>query len=339
MKTKILTLLMLFISIITYAQLRVDPTGRIGMGTNYPNPEFKCHIQGNLLLTTYPIIPPPNVVPVELRMKVGNGWPGVDIGSSNDIIAFWSEYVNYNMLLAQGYYTQSDSTLKTNIQPLQKSLEKILQLKSYSYQIKQDSLENLTSTIGFLAQEVKDILPDVIMTGNGIMLMDYQQIIPLLVEALKEQQMVIDSMKILMSGNQSIRLLNTEDYNQNKIDSITLEINEIKNQMLICCNQKQEQKFETNYNNSSSISSKLFQNRPNPFSEKTIIEFEIVENFDNASIMIFDMQGTLKKTVPIFGVGKGQIIVNGKEFLAGMYMYSLIINGNEIDTKRMILME
>ncbi len=40
-----------------FAQLKVDNTGRIGMGTNWPNPGYKCHIAGNLLCTCYPANP------------------------------------------------------------------------------------------------------------------------------------------------------------------------------------------------------------------------------------------------------------------------------------------
>ena len=78
MKTKILASLLLFLSINAFAQLRVDPYGRIGMGTNYPNSEYKCHIKGDLLLTTYPEIPAPNATFVEFKFKVGHGWPGAD---------------------------------------------------------------------------------------------------------------------------------------------------------------------------------------------------------------------------------------------------------------------
>ena len=49
------------------------------------------------------------------------------------------------------------------------------------------------------------------------------------------------------------------------------------------------------------------------------------------------MQGTLLKTVNLSNTGKGSIIINGGELNAGMYMYSLVANGKEIDTKRMIL--
>ena len=87
MKTKSIVLSIIFavITLSTFAQLKVDQYGRIGMGTNYPNPGYKCHVSGNLLCTSYPANPY-----YELRFKVGNGWPGCEIGPSSDILAFWT---------------------------------------------------------------------------------------------------------------------------------------------------------------------------------------------------------------------------------------------------------
>ena len=53
--------------------------------------------------------------------------------------------------------------------------------------------------------------------------------------------------------------------------------------------------------------------------------------------MIFNMQGTLIKTYQINTKKDGYTEINGGEMQPGMYLYSLIIDGIEIDTKRMIL--
>jgi hypothetical protein len=48
------------------------------------------------------------------------------------------------------------------------------------------------------------------------------------------------------------------------------------------------------------------------------------------------MQGALIKQIPV-NVHQSNITVNATELAAGMYLYSLIIDGKEVDTKRMIL--
>lgn len=85
------------------------------------------------------------------------------------------------------------------------------------------------------------------------------------------------------------------------------------------------------------MSSGLAQNRPNPFSETTVIDFEIMEDFRTAAIMIFDMQGILKRTLPVDHKGPGQVTILGYDLIPGMYLYSLVVDNHEIDTKRMIL--
>jgi len=60
----------------------------------------------------------------------------------------------------------------------------------------------------------------------------------------------------------------------------------------------------------------------------------------HASIMIFNMQGVLQKRYELPATnGEGVLVVSANEFQAGMYLYSLIINGQEVSTKKMILSE
>ena len=80
----------------------------------------------------------------------------------------------------------------------------------------------------------------------------------------------------------------------------------------------------------------LFQNTPNPFSERTLIRFTLPENAQNAYVYIFDMQGKMQKQIPVDAFMQS-ITINGYELSAGMYFYSLVVNGKEVDTKRMIL--
>lgn len=81
----------------------------------------------------------------------------------------------------------------------------------------------------------------------------------------------------------------------------------------------------------------LYQNRPNPFSEKTTIRFSINRNSKNIAIFVFDLQGAMVKSFENLDVSFGEITIAGNDLTPGMYLYSLFVDGNEIDTKRMIL--
>jgi hypothetical protein len=199
MKTKIFLLLFLlpFMSKISSAQLKVDPNGSVGMGIDPNNPNYKVLIKGNLALTTYPQIPPPLTRYTELRFKVGNGSPGCEFGTPTRNIAVWSSEVGYNNLFAAHYFSASDYRLKTNDSILNNGLAKIRQLLPYSFNMR-DTLGGDASTIrqyGFIAQDVNAILPDITDTVKGIMLLDYQQIIPFAVGAIKQLDSTVTDLK------------------------------------------------------------------------------------------------------------------------------------------------
>jgi hypothetical protein len=92
--------------------------------------------------------------------------------------------------------------------------------------------------------------------------------------------------------------------------------------------------------NSSAVSlnsAKLFQNAPNPFNQITHISYYIPQSSGNATIMVTDINGRNIKSVPITVTGNGQISLQTAQLTAGTYVYSLYVDGNLIDTKKMVL--
>lgn len=81
---------------------------------------------------------------------------------------------------------------------------------------------------------------------------------------------------------------------------------------------------------------KLYQNTPNPFKEQTVIRFSLADDVKDATIYIFDMTGKTIKRLPISS-GMDSVSVGGYELGEGMFLYSLIVNGQEIDTKKMVI--
>lgn len=49
------------------------------------------------------------------------------------------------------------------------------------------------------------------------------------------------------------------------------------------------------------------------------------------------MNGAQLKQYNLTGKGKQSVTINGNSFQPGMYLYALVIDGKEVDTKRMIL--
>lgn len=81
----------------------------------------------------------------------------------------------------------------------------------------------------------------------------------------------------------------------------------------------------------------LYQNTPNPFSSTTEIGYYIPNDATSADIYIFNLTGELLQTYPINAFGDGSVQISGSTFTAGMYIYSLVVDGNIVDNKRMIL--
>jgi len=80
----------------------------------------------------------------------------------------------------------------------------------------------------------------------------------------------------------------------------------------------------------------LSQNAPNPFTKQTEIKYFVATGVKEAYICIYDLQGkTLQKISA--APGQNSIMIQSSTLPAGMYLYSLVVDGQEVDTKRMIL--
>lgn len=110
---------------------------------------------------------------------------------------------------AGNWVSASDKNRKEDIQPLSNSLEKILSINGYSYKFKLvqqeiDKGDVAPDAIGVLAQEVKEIIPEVVeIAEDGSHYVSYTEFIPILIEATKEQQEIIDEQK---AENDSLKL-------------------------------------------------------------------------------------------------------------------------------------
>ena len=96
------------------------------------------------------------------------------------------------------YYT-SDERLKENIQPIQNALSKVETISGNEYDWKEGFEEIHTkkgNDIGVIAQEIQKILPQaVIERDNGYLGVNYEKIIPLLIEAIKELSVKVDRLE------------------------------------------------------------------------------------------------------------------------------------------------
>ena len=128
--------------------------------------------------------------------RVVDGALGVDLSPSttdgridaaNDVVAF----------------STSDKRLKENIKPLDNALDKVLKISGVSFDWKPLSEEekktihgNEGHDVGVIAQEVEEVLPEVVQTRDtGYKAVKYDKIVPLLIEAIKELKEEVEELK------------------------------------------------------------------------------------------------------------------------------------------------
>jgi len=85
---------------------------------------------------------------------------------------------------------------------------------------------------------------------------------------------------------------------------------------------------------------KLNQNYPNPFNSSTIISYSL-NKYSNTKITVFDLLGKEIATLvnEKQNAGKYEVIFDGSKLSTGVYYYTLFIDGNKIDTKRLVLIK
>lgn len=88
----------------------------------------------------------------------------------------------------------SDASVKENVETIDNALEKVLALRGVTY-VRND-IEDKSTKMGVIAQEVKKIIPEVVQVDDdGKHSVSYGNIVGLLIEAIKEMQIEIDLLK------------------------------------------------------------------------------------------------------------------------------------------------
>ena len=100
-----------------------------------------------------------------------------------------------------GFGQASDERIKTNIKTIENALDKTLLLRGVEYN--DIRIEPEKKKIGLIAQEVELIIPEVVHTDEKTTMksIEYQCLVPLLIEAIKNQQKQINDLKNILKNN------------------------------------------------------------------------------------------------------------------------------------------
>ena len=129
------------------------------------------------------------------------GWAWTDDAVPASRTKFMKLDQNPGTLTVKGdviaYGTPSDISLKENIKPIDSALDKAMKLQGVTFDWKEnDSILDIKEDIGFIAQDVQKVIPELVReNNNGMLSMRHQGIAPILLEAIKELKTEIEELK------------------------------------------------------------------------------------------------------------------------------------------------
>lgn len=285
----------------------------------------------------------------------GNSYGVYGQGSSTSGTAY-AGFFNGDVEITGSLLVSSDKRLKKNIKLEANAIDKIMQLKPSSYEFKNDKYEFLElsegTQHGFIAQELETVFPEMVqeVTQNNMTdevippaeimgnveamkaweaeqkeaesftfkSVNYIAMIPVLTKAIQEQQALLEAEQA-----RNAELQETVGTLQTELLSLKQDAGSSKASSF-----DPTQEFEANF---------LFQNVPNPFNTTTEIRYQVQEGTQSAALYIFDLQGKQVLAYDNLTQGEGSVWVTANELDAGMYLYSLVVDGKEVSTQRMIL--
>jgi len=302
----------------TEAQFKMDSNGDVGIGYMSTDPAEKLHVRGTAYFNcnaSAGLYFTNKVNSAQLKPQWGNS---AYIGQSTH--RMWEIHTNYIYYNYQIDF--SDSKIKENIRSIDSPLSSICQINAIQYDLTRESFMNTPeeridelvedgkNKYGVIAQELKEILPDLVVYNKDAELygVNYIGLIPILVEAIKEQQIQIEELKAAIVIDEALKGASVSTAST---DPLSSEVG----------------------------ISTLNQNAPNPFTEETTISYSLSETVGSATLFIYDMSGKQLRSYDLSDRGDSKINILGGELDAGMYMYSLVTDGLLIETKQMILTE
>jgi Chaperone of endosialidase/Secretion system C-terminal sorting domain len=235
------------------------------------------------------------------------------------------------------FSTISDRKLKREVNTETGVMDKIRQLRPVTYYFDKEKNKALlrgasgnTLQHGFIAQELEEVFPEMVSLAKQpirdeerktketveIKTINYTMLIPVLTRAMQEQETVITKQETVISKQGAV------------IAKLEERIQQLEQKIGITAPKPGAAGNADGYT--------LSQNIPNPFSATTTIRYTMPNTVKEAMLGVFDLNGRMQLQLRL-QPGGNQVQINGGALPAGIYIYSLIADGQEVMSKRMVL--
>jgi hypothetical protein len=278
-----------------------------------------------------------------------------------------SSYAGYfsGSVYTTGTYQPSDSRLKKSVESLENANELLSKLKVHSYEYQTEKYPTMGlqegKRFGFMADEMKEVLPQFVKRtmqplnepndkqGNRQEVkylefdaVNYTELVPIVVQAVQELNAKVDGMHLNEVSALKAELAEVKAENavmKQQLAEILSRLNAFDTDLQSCCFEHSDATGTSGVNQQSTIDNpRLEQNIPNPFHENTTIKYYLPSDSRTATITISDLNGVQLKQFDLQGKGFGQVLISGGSFAAGTYVYTLTVNGKQVDSKKMMLL-
>ena len=256
-------------------------------------------------------------------------------------------FINGTGTISPSQWIVSDARFKKDVVGIQNAMEMLKKFRPTQYHHKSKNSWGMNFddrlSYGFIAQEVEKDFPELVKEQRKPLTKDekgnilteeitfkavnYTALVPMLVKGVQEQQAEIESQ------SSALNTLKTELENQKKLNQELLD-RMGKLEQLLLQNATTTVRQEVSIGNPASIV--LNQNVPNPFAEKTLISYVIPREAKTAQIHFLNNQGASIKVVELTERGKGELLVYAEDLSTGIYTYTLVVDGNVMDSKKML---
>lgn len=196
------------------SSIDISAAGNVGIGT--ANPQARLDVQGSVKILGANTLEFGSEVAGKQADAGTIGYGNITTDALNIVgagtsttdrkVAIFSEggmTVTGNLTLNGVVSSSSDARLKTDLRPLQGALAGVQALQGHRYRFRPGKGPQ-GEQLGFVAQELEQVYPELVSTGaDGLKAVNYAQLTPVLVEALKEQQRQLEQLRAELTAAQA----------------------------------------------------------------------------------------------------------------------------------------